>query len=182
MLSVSNMSAHRTLEVAQQCLPTQLRPQPVQSVIIRGSSSLSLATYNSNYNQTCNNGLDCDLRPAAARICCSAWICSRRSGLPMSELHCRSAGGVPQNPTILSGDREGAGMWLLSGVRQAGRGALRRLHAEVLQRTEVLPQRRGRTAFAAAHTGHGPLWTENGAGYIFLQPWWAGDKWQVTVA
>lgn len=44
---VSNMSAHRTLKVALQCLPTQLRPQRVQTVIIRGSSSLSVATHNS---------------------------------------------------------------------------------------------------------------------------------------
>lgn len=139
-LSVSNMSAHRTLKVAPKCLPPQLQPQRVQTVIIRGSSSLSVVTHNSQKNKTCNNGLDCDLRPAA-RVHCSACGCSRRSGLSMSELYCRSAGSVPQNPTILSRNREGAGMWMLSGVRPAGRGALRRLHTEVLQRTEVLPQR-----------------------------------------
>lgn len=103
---------------------------------------LPLSRHSQQQKKTCKNGLDWDLRPAA-RVRRSARTRTRRLGLPMSELYRGPAGGVPQNPTILSGNREGAGMWLLSGVRQAGRGALRRLYAEVLQRTEVLPERGG---------------------------------------
>lgn len=109
------------------------------------------------------NGHVFDLQVAVC-VLCIAWILTRGSGFPMPKLYRRASGCVSQSHDAVSRDSEGAGLWLLPAVCQAGRGALWSVHAEVLGRPEVLPKHRVRITIATAHPRFRTMWTTSGLG------------------
>lgn len=142
---------------------------PHINVIIQGSFCLSVVT---NTLRTSENGHVFYLQAAVCTLC-FAWNLTWGFGFPMSKLYSRACGCVSKSHSM-SRDGEGAGLWLLSSMCQAGGGALWRLYSKVLQRTEVLPKCRGWITFAAAHTGLRTMWTNSGLG--FHKSRWAGYK------
>lgn len=112
---------------------------PDINVIIQGSFFLSVVT---NTPRASKNGHVFYLQ-AAVCILCFACNLTWGFGFPMSKLYSEASRCMSQSPSTMSRDSEGAGLWLLSSMCQAGGGALRCLHSKVLQRTEVLPKRRG---------------------------------------
>lgn len=178
--SGSNMTADRTLSVAWQCLPTHSwlsRSFQVHTVISQGSFWRSVVTIKPRKRK---HGHIFYLRVAVC-ILCFAWNLTWRFGFPMPELHRGASSCVSQGHSGMSRDSERAGLRLLPSVRPAGGGAVRGLHAAVLQRPEVLPEHGGWVTFAAAHPGFRTMWTESGHG-CHDESGPPGYKWWVKAA
>lgn len=149
----------------------------VYPVISQGSFWLSVVTNNPGKQE---HGLLFYLRVAVC-ILCFAWNLTWGFGFPMPKLHRGASSRVSQSHSSMSRNSEGAGLWLLSSVCQAGGGTLRSLHAEVLQRSEVLPEHGGWITFATAHPGFRTVWTKSGLG-CNDESGPAGYKWWVKAA
>lgn len=112
---------------------------------------------------------------AAFCILFSASVHTCRLGIPVFQLHRRTSRCVSQSHCSVSRNSEGARLWLLSSVCKTGRGTLRSLHPEVLQRAEMLSECRGYVPFTGAPPRLRPVWTKSGCGYH--KPRWSIHKW-----
>lgn len=166
-----NMRACRTLRVASVFAQTQLTLTILQFIpVFQGSLHFSVTTKIQN---TCDYGHILHLC-AALCILCSASNHTWRADFPLSQLHCRTCCCMSQSHTNVW-ICEGAGLWLLSSMCKAGRGTLRSLYAEVLQRADMLPEGRGWVTFTRTPRWFWALRTKSGCGYH--KPWWSLHKW-----
>lgn len=97
-------------------------------------------------------------------ILCITWNLTWELGLPVPKLYRGASSRMSNSHSGMSRNSEGAGLWLLSRVCPAGRGALWCLHAEVLRCPEVLPRHGLWITFAAAHPRFRTMWTTGGLG------------------
>lgn len=93
----------------------------------------------------------------------------RGDRVPLPELHRGAPGGVSQAHHFLR-DCQRTGLRLLSGLRTAEGRAVRRLHAEMRERFEVLPECEFRVTTATADTGTRTMRQQSGPGAHHDQP------------